>query len=38
MGLQDTYTDIVGTHDYLCEHYGLSSSKITEKVLEIFSK
>lgn len=32
MGLQDEYTSIVGSHEYLCDHYGLSAEKIAAAV------
>lgn len=32
LGLQDEYTSVVGSHTFLCEHYGLSGSKIAEAV------
>lgn len=38
LGLLDTYTSTVGSHDYLCECYGLSGSKIAEEVLDFLRK
>lgn len=35
IGLQDTYSSIVGSQEYLREYYGMSSGKIVEKVLAI---
>lgn len=34
LGLQDTFTSIVGSHDYLCDYYGLSGEKIAQTVRE----
>ncbi len=33
IGLNDTYSSIVGTQEYLREQYGLSAKKITEKII-----
>lgn len=34
IGVQDTFTSIVGSIDYLMEYNGLSVEKITKKILE----
>ena len=34
IGLNDEYTSIVGTQAYLREQYGISSDKITKRILE----
>lgn len=34
LGLQDIYPSIVGSHQYLCDYYGLSPEKIAERVLQ----
>lgn len=33
LGLQDTYTSVVGDHDYLRDYYGLSGRKIADSVI-----
>lgn len=38
LGLQDVYTNVVGSHDYLCEFYGLNNLKIAENVLTLLRK
>ena len=35
IGLEDEYTSIVGTQEYLREQYGLSANQITKKILKI---
>lgn len=35
MGIPDEYPHIVGSHDYLCDYYGLSADKIAEKILSV---
>lgn len=35
MGLRDTYTSVVGSHDYLCEHYGMSARAMSDTVLKL---
>lgn len=35
MGIPDEYPHIVGSHEYLCDYYGLSADKITEKILSV---
>lgn len=35
LGLQDEYTSIVGSQEYLREHYGMSSNHIINKVKEL---
>lgn len=32
LGLQDVFTSVVGSHDYLCEYYGLSAARAAEAV------
>ena len=35
MGIPDEYPHIVGSHEYLCDYYGLSADKIAEKILSV---
>lgn len=35
IGLKDSYTNVIGDYTYLCDYYGLSGDKITEKILGI---
>ena len=35
LGLQDTYTNQVGSYDYLCDYYGLSSKAIAEEIRKV---
>ena len=35
IGMQDQYSSIVGSHDYLRDYYGLSAQKIEEKILTV---
>lgn len=35
IGLQDEYTTIVGSHEYLCDYYGLSAEKIAAAVSDM---
>lgn len=35
LGLQDEYTSVVGSHEYLCEYYGLSGIKIADTILDL---
>lgn len=38
LGLQDVFTSIVGSHDYLCDFYGISGEKIAQTVREVIGK
>lgn len=38
LGLNDEYTAVVGSHEYLCEIYGLSAEKICATVLKEIGK
>lgn len=35
MGIPDEYPHIVGSHEYLCDYYGLRADKIAEKILSV---
>lgn len=35
MGIPDEYPHIVGSHEYLCDYYGLSADKIAEKIISV---
>lgn len=37
IGLEDTYSEIVGSQEYLRDCYGMSSTKIVEKICNIYS-
>ena len=38
IGLRDTYTEIVGSQEYLRDYYGLSAIKAIDKVLKVYSE
>lgn len=38
LGLRDSYTSIVGSHDYLCDFYGLNASGIRGTVIQLLKR
>lgn len=38
VGLNDTFTDVVGDQDYLRNYYGISAERVKDKILEILRK
>lgn len=38
IGLNDTYTSVVGGQDYLREYYGISAQRVRERILRMWSK
>lgn len=37
IGLGDTFTDVVGSQDYLRDYYGISAERVKERILRILS-